>query len=69
MGYHLTFKTDWCKGCELCVINCPKKILALDTQTNIKGYRPAMCTDESLCVGCASCARICPDSIITITKD
>ncbi|WP_346766183.1 4Fe-4S binding protein [Megasphaera sp. SW808] len=35
----------------------------------MKGYRPAHCTDESLCIGCASCARICPDSIITIEKD
>lgn len=32
-------------------------------------YHPAACTDESQCVGCASCAKICPDSIITIKKD
>jgi len=69
MAIHLTFNVDRCKGCELCVMNCPKHILALAETTNAKGYRPAVCTDESQCVGCASCAKICPDSIITITKD
>ena len=27
----LTFKTDMCKGCGLCVAACPKKLLVLDT--------------------------------------
>ena len=53
---------------ELCVSVCPKHILALDSGTNAKGYRPVMCTDLDSCIGCASCARICPDSIITIKK-
>ena len=66
---HLKFEQDRCKGCELCVSVCPKNILALDSSANVKGYRPAVCTDETQCVGCASCAKICPDSIITITKD
>ena len=69
MTAKLTFDTDRCKGCELCILTCPKHILALDEGTNVKGYRPAVCTDEAACVGCASCARICPDSIITIEKD
>ena len=66
---HLTFQSDLCKGCALCITVCPKHILALDESTNVKGYRPAVCTDEAACVGCASCARICPDSILTIEKD
>ncbi|HIU25251.1 MAG TPA: 4Fe-4S dicluster domain-containing protein [Candidatus Copromorpha excrementigallinarum] len=66
---HLTFQRDLCKGCELCISVCPKKLLALDAAVNIKGYRPAFCTDEESCIGCAGCARICPDSVITIEKD
>ena len=69
MAIHLTFQRDRCKGCGLCVTVCPKHILALDNATNVKGYRPAVCSDEAACVGCASCAKICPDSIITIEKD
>jgi len=69
MAIHLTFQRDRCKGCGLCISLCPKKILALDSTANIKGYRPVVCTDEGACIGCASCAKICPDSIITIQKD
>ena len=42
----VTFNTDLCKGCGLCVSACPKGILALDTnQINKKGYSPAVMTD------------------------
>ena len=39
----VTFKTDLCKGCGLCVNACPKGILAIATDTiNKKGYSPAV---------------------------
>ena len=69
MTAKLTFQVDRCKGCELCVMVCPKKILALDTHTvNKKGYHPACIVDQSACIACASCAKTCPDSIITVEK-
>ncbi|MBE6518401.1 MAG: 4Fe-4S dicluster domain-containing protein [Thermoplasmata archaeon] len=59
-----------CKGCEMCVIACPKKILALDPSvTNSKGYHPAHVTDESACIGCGSCTIMCPDCSIRIEVD
>ncbi len=69
MKAHVTFLRDRCKGCELCISVCPKKILALDTVVNKKGYRPAMIMDVSQCIACASCAKICPDSVITVEKE
>lgn len=69
MSAKITFAQDRCKGCELCVSICPKKIVAIDySLTNRKGYHPAAVTDESQCIACASCAKICPDSIITVEK-
>ena len=65
----VTFKTDLCKGCGLCVRACPKEIVALSrTRLNAKGYYPAEITDPESCIGCASCARTCPDITITIEK-
>ena len=65
----LTFTEAWCKGCDLCVAACPKKILVLDTaRVNAKGYNPVQCTDMEACTACAICARVCPDSVIKVEK-
>ena len=66
----LTFTEALCKGCQLCIDVCPKKILALDTsRVNAKGYNPISCSDMGACTACALCARICPDSVIKVEKD
>ena len=63
----LIFNEDFCKGCELCVHFCPKRILFLDAaQVNAKGYNPVACSDMTACIACAICAKICPDSVITV---
>ncbi len=65
----LTFNTDNCKGCGLCVDACPKKILRLATEKiNKKGHHPAEIVDQAACIACASCALMCPDVIITVEK-
>jgi len=66
----VTFNVDLCKGCNLCVTVCPKKILLLSRDTlNKKGFHPAQITDQDKCIACAMCAQICPDVVITIEKD
>lgn len=66
----VTFSSDLCKGCGLCVSVCPKKIIAIDTSSlNKKGYHPAHVTDMSACLGCAMCATMCPDVIIKVEKN
>ena len=66
----VTFRTERCKGCGLCVDVCPKKILALDTAAlNGKGYHPAVITDQAKCIACAMCATMCPDCVIKVEKD
>ncbi|NLV33594.1 MAG: 4Fe-4S binding protein [Clostridiaceae bacterium] len=58
-----------CKGCGMCVIACPKKILVLSqSKINSKGYHPAELVDQSKCTGCAACAIMCPDVAITVER-
>ncbi len=64
--FKVLFQRDKCKGCELCVSFCPKNILALDSAVNAKGYHPACVVSQSDCIGCASCAMMCPDCCISI---
>ena len=65
----LTFKTDLCKGCGLCVDACPKQILCLATDViNKKGHHPVQMTDQEKCIACAFCATMCPDCIITVER-
>jgi len=63
----ITIREERCKGCELCVDACPKKLLKLaDDKINAKGYHPVSVTDESKCTQCAACATMCPDVVITV---
>lgn len=65
----VTFNEDICKGCELCVIACPKKLISLNTDIiNKKGYNPAHIINMDECIACASCAVMCPDSVITVER-
>ena len=65
----LTFKTDLCKGCGLCIDACPKNLLILSKdKINLKGHSPVEITDQDACIGCAFCATMCPDCIITVER-
>lgn len=69
MAGKVTFRQDWCKGCALCTVVCPKKIVVIDEEkTNRKGYHPATVKEMDKCIACGNCARMCPDSIITVER-
>ena len=60
---------EYCKGCGLRVVVCPKKILELSAErTNSKGYNPMQIINVDECIGCLSCAMMCPDVAIQIEK-
>ena len=66
----VTFNTERCKGCGLCIEACPKKILEIAKDVlNAKGYHPARMTDQEKCIACAMCAMMCPDCVIKVEKD
>jgi 2-oxoglutarate ferredoxin oxidoreductase subunit delta len=57
-----------CKGCGLCTIACPRKLIALSEKTNPLGYTPAQAKVQDECAGCKMCAEICPDVAIIVFK-
>jgi len=59
-----------CKGCNLCVINCPTDCLALNTSdTNSYGLHYSYLAVPEECIGCANCAVMCPDAAITVYRE
>ena len=65
----ITFESDLCKGCGLCVEACPKHLLMIaKDQINSKGHSPAIITNQSACIGCGFCATMCPDCVITVER-
>lgn len=68
MSYLHVIDKDGCKGCGLCVIVCPKKVLEISEQVNTKGYFPVYQARPEDCIHCAMCCTMCPDVAITITE-
>ncbi len=68
MAGKIIIDTERCKGCGLCVVVCPKRIMVISEKSNRHGYFPAE-TDNCDCTGCAACAVICPDAVIEVYRD
>jgi len=65
----VTINAELCKGCELCVESCPKKIIVIGDAPNGQGYFTAVWEDKAhACTGCALCAEMCPDIAIEVFK-
>lgn len=64
----IKIKADRCKGCGLCVKFCAKASIRMGAKLNARGVRfPEVCSPEK-CVGCRSCALVCPDIVIDVFK-
>lgn len=63
----LVIDIERCKGCALCVDACTKESLALSETINSKGYQYAVKINQE-CTGCADCAMVCPDAVITVYR-
>jgi 2-oxoglutarate ferredoxin oxidoreductase subunit delta len=60
-AYVHVIRERYCKGCNICVAFCPKKVLAL------RGGKVAVERPE-LCIGCRLCELRCPDYAIEIQE-
>ena len=56
----IIINTKWCKGCQICVEFCPKKVLSMTPQGKV------YVADPSRCIACEMCELYCPDFAITV---
>ncbi len=59
---------DRCKACGFCVSFCPKHVLAMSGDFNIRGVHCVCVVEEDKCTGCAICGIVCPDVAIEVYK-
>ncbi len=59
---------SWCKGCGICLVNCPKNCLELSKDYNSFGNRYCVQVRPEQCIGCRICGIMCPDSAISVFK-
>lgn len=64
----VTIDFDRCKECQYCMAFCPKKILSAGDKMNKQGYYTPVITDMEACIGCGTCARVCPEGAIEVVK-
>jgi len=51
-----------CKGCRMCIMDCPINILELSEDLNKNGYQYAKYTGGE-CNGCGNCYYSCPEPL------
>lgn len=56
----------FCKGCNLCIENCPKDVLAVSTERGSAGFLVPLAVRPEACTRCLMCELICPDFAIVV---
>ncbi len=62
----IVIEKDKCKGCEYCIIYCPKKCIEISRDINIRGVNYAVFSRPEACIACGICARVCPEVCIQV---
>jgi len=65
----ITIIEDWCKGCEICIIECPVKALEIGKNINKRGVYPPVLVENNRCNFCRLCELLCPDFAITVVPE
>jgi len=60
---------DRCKGCSFCVEYCPKDVLEMSEEFNVKGYHPPYVKNPDDCVECHLCEMLCPEFAIFVVPE
>ena len=59
---------DRCKGCLVCIEECPKAEIKVGEVINKFGYNIVEFKDCGACNACTLCAIVCPDAAIEVIE-
>lgn len=59
---------EYCKGCGLCLLECPVQALKFSEDSGFLGT-PLPIVEMGKCIGCQKCQYICPDGAIKVEKN
>ena len=65
----ITIDRELCKGCQVCIEFCPRKVITLFSSVNAAGYVPAKVDKPEECNGCGICAIVCPEVAIEVYRE
>lgn len=58
-----------CKGCGICTVFCPDRVLEVGRELNAYGYPVVTMIDGGTCRGCGRCYLMCPDLVFSFSKE
>jgi len=58
--YDIKINYKWCKGCQICIYYCPRKVFKAGTLG-----KPEILNREA-CINCRLCVMRCPDFAIEV---
>ncbi len=69
MRFYIEINPHICKGCGLCIPECPKDVIKLGEEFNKNSWRYAIPVKNENCIGCKRCAIVCPEVAIKVIKE
>ncbi len=61
--------SNLCKGCDICIITCPKDVFEKSKEKNSKDVYLPFPKNEEKCNVCGLCELSCPDQAIVVEKE
>ena len=63
---NITIDKACCKGCNICISVCPKKVFSKSKVRNNYGTAMPAAIKPKNCILCRMCERMCPDGAINV---